>query len=82
MNIINTYIDHLEKLSANFSSSESVLMFENYLNSNTELQSLLLEYHSGNVYLYDETLTPKYVERDIKRFITFLKGMAERESDN
>jgi len=82
MNDIKTYIDHLEKLSANFSSSELVPMFENYLNSNAELQSLLLDYHSGNNFLYDETLTPKYVERDIARFITFLKGMGEKESDD
>ena len=82
MNDINTYIDHLEKLSANFSSSELAVMVENYLNSNPELQSLLLEYHSGNNDLYDETLTPKYVERAIKRFLTFLNGMEEGKSDN
>jgi hypothetical protein len=42
-------------------------LLERYLNNNNDLSELLLEYHGGNVYGYDETLTWQYVDRDTRR---------------
>ena len=52
--------------------SDAANQLERYLGHNKDLASLLLEYHNGNEYGYDETLQYQYVYKDTLRLITFL----------
>lgn len=54
--------------------SSAVLRLENYLENNRDLSLLLLQYHNGNQYGYNETLSFMYLVRDTPRFIEFLKA--------
>ncbi|TDG36093.1 hypothetical protein EZJ43_10455 [Pedobacter changchengzhani] len=53
--------------------SHAVTKFDRYLQNNKGLSDLLFEYHGGNEYGYDETLSFKYIVRDVSRFMGFLK---------
>ena len=57
--------------------SHAVDLLSDYLNKNPDLADLLLEYHGGNEFAYDETLSSKYIVRDIQRLIDFLKEKGE-----
>lgn len=59
------------KESSKISSAANTL--ERYLERNQDLSELLFEYHGGNEFGYNETITPQYVVRDTERFIEFLK---------
>lgn len=60
-----------DKESGKISSAVSVL--DRYLQNNPELANLLFEYHGGNAFGYEETLSYKYVVRDVERLINFIK---------
>lgn len=59
--------------------STAVLRLENYLGNNGDLSSLLLQFHNGNHYGYNETLSFMYLVRDTSRFIEFLKAKLNAE---
>lgn len=62
--------------------SDAADQLERYLGHNKDLASLLLEYHNGNEYGYDETLQYQYVYKDTLRFITFLKEKLNQEAES
>jgi len=59
--------------------SSAVFHLSSYLEKNEDLSELLLEYHGGNYFGYEETLSFKYIVRDTQRFINYLK---EKENNN
>lgn len=60
-----------EKESAKISDVVSKL--ERYLQNNKGLSELLFEYHGGNEFGYEETLSFKYVVRDVLGLIDFIR---------
>ncbi len=62
--------------------SDAADQLERYLGHNKDLASLLLEYHNGNEYGYNETLQYQYVYKDTLRFITFLKEKLNQEAES
>src|SRR4051794_40800418 len=60
-----------EKESAKISDAVSKL--ERYLQNNKGLSDLLFEFHGGNEFGYEETLSFKYVVRDVSRLIDFIR---------
>lgn len=61
--------------------SHAAFLLERYLMNNRELSELLLAYHGGNEFGYQETTTWQYVARDTPRFIDFLKEQGTAKND-
>jgi len=57
--------------------SHAAYLLERYLNNNKDLSDLLLAYHGGNEFGYQETISWQYVARDTVRLIDFLKTQLE-----
>jgi len=53
--------------------SDAVSKLDRYLQNNKGLSDLLFEFHGGNEFGYEETLSFKYVVRDVSRLISFIK---------
>jgi hypothetical protein len=80
-NITSDLSDHLARNGKNKSIRDSETaklshaadLLERYLINNRELSELLLAYHGGNDFGYQETISWQYVARDTPRFIAFLR---------
>jgi len=51
--------------------SNSVSLFKYYLGNNSDLAALLLKYHNGSYFGVDETLSYRYLVRDVGMFPGF-----------
>jgi|GEM_PF-6692196 len=61
--------------------SHAAYLLDRYLMSNRELSALLLAYHGGNEFGYQETTSWQYVARDTSRFIDFLEDQGTAKKD-
>ena len=53
--------------------SDAVSKLERYLQNSKGLSELLFEFHGGNEFGYEETLSFKYVVRDVLGLIDFIR---------